>query len=99
MKERDMPHDPMVKDAIQLIVKKIALALNTGARYPDYAEIKSYNKLDVYEPEGYCFEVVVRLPMEPRELENHRLKKERMRVLKKKKIKEWKLKDQLGENS
>jgi len=76
-----MSHDLDIKDTIKIIVEKIAQALN--AEQSDYAEIKSYNKLAVYDgPHGLplAFEVVVRLPMEPNELESYRQAKARKRL-------------------
>lgn len=70
-----MSHDPEVKAEIRAIVDKIAQALNT--EQSDMAEIKAYNKLTVYGNYCYKFEVVVRNPMEPNELEQHRLAKAR----------------------
>jgi hypothetical protein len=70
-------HSADVKDEIHEVVKQIASALNADQR--DTAEIKSYNKLVVYTGKygPYAFEVVVRFPMEPRELELHRESKKR----------------------
>ena len=69
-------HSAEVKAEIHEVVRQIASALNADQH--DTAEIKSYNKLVVYAGYGpYAFEVVVRFPMEPRELELHRESKKR----------------------
>jgi len=58
-----MPHDSDTKKLIQGVVKEIVEGLNERV-CSDYAEITSYNKLNVYT-EFFVLEVAVRVPGNP----------------------------------
>jgi hypothetical protein len=75
-----MTHDQIIRDMMSDITTEIAQALNQKHQRSDYAVIKSCNRLNVYH-DMFEFEIVVRLPMGPTELESHRRFKQRMAEL------------------
>ena len=62
-------NNPFVRDEVTQLTEAIAKALNQSTH--DLAQIKSYNKIDVYGEWG-IYEIRVRLPMEEVELRDHR---------------------------
>jgi hypothetical protein len=62
-------HAFVIQEEIQKTVRHILRGLN---EHNNCAQIKSPSKLTVYSDYGLKLEVVVRCPMEARELEEHR---------------------------